>query len=118
MASFKSLDRDPEEEARCLRQRSRSASPRNEWRYRAREALWWATVCAVATVGAFVAMVFLWHAIPQCERSEQSSRARARPGPPALPARAPSGVAASTAFASCRDAGPARCTTETRRNLQ
>lgn len=61
-------------------------------------------------------MVFLWHAIPQCERSEQEQQGAGR-GLDRQLGRL-SGVAASTAFANCRDAGPARCTTETRRNLQ
>ena len=58
MASFKSSDRNPEAEADL-------ASPtvplrRVEWRYRLREGLWWATVCAVAMAAAFAGAALLW----------------------------------------------------------
>jgi hypothetical protein len=48
MASFKSPDRNPRWTPDRLRHRFRSVSRRVEWRYRLREGLWWATVCAVA----------------------------------------------------------------------
>ena len=63
MASFKSSDRNPEAEGDRLRQRFRSVSRRVEWRYRLREGLWWATVCAVAMAAAFAAVALLWLAV-------------------------------------------------------
>ena len=63
MAPFKSSDRNPEAEADRLRHRFRSVSRRVEWRYRLREGLWWAIICAVAMTAAFAGMALLWLAV-------------------------------------------------------
>jgi hypothetical protein len=54
-----------EAEAAKLKQRFRSVTRRVEWRHRLREAGWWTTVCAIATIGAFAGMTLLWLSIPE-----------------------------------------------------
>jgi hypothetical protein len=53
MASFKSRDREPEVEAARLKRQFKAVSRRIEWRTRLQKAMWWLTVCAVASTTTF-----------------------------------------------------------------